>query len=316
MFRLLAFMFYLCTSSAFQPTMPKATFLRHAVIASPIPAGSPLFTQQPAAASRTGQKLQSLYSTAFDESSSSSEEALSADVPARFDGSAILKYCAAISVQMGLLAAIFTGLDKVVATYSLKIPFAANVVLFYFLALKSRVLNPMSNTRPQNSTLETAGKDTTAVVVKRNMPSWTPPGVIFPIVWLLIIGPIRAATSALVYKTVGTYASLPSLSLMLHLSIGDVWNTINNVERRYGVAVTGVFCVWLSKAHAAYQYGLVDIVAGKLLGATLIWLTIASTLVTATWRLNPDPATGKPEPLYPVTGKVRTKFAWFSGSNK
>jgi translocator protein len=116
----------------------------------------------------------------------------------------------------------------------------------------------------------------------------------------------------MIYESVGSYASLPILSLMLHLSIGDVWNTINNVERRFGVAVTGVFCVWLSKAHAAYQYSLVNSLAGKLLGATLIWLTIATALVTATWRLNPDPETGKLEPLYPVTGKALTKFAWFS----
>jgi translocator protein len=100
--------------------------------------------------------------------------------------------------------------------------------------------------------------------------------------------------------------------LYLHLSIGDVWNTINNIERRFGVAVTGVLLVWLSKAHAAYQYGRVNVLAGRLVAATLIWLTIATALVTATWRLNPDPATGKPEPLYPVKGKAETTFAWFS----
>ena len=147
---------------------------------------------------------------------------------------------------------------------------------------------------------------------RRQMPSWTPPGIVFPIVWLLIIGPIRAVTTSMVYATVGSYASIPILSLALHLSIGDVWNTINNVERRFGVAVTGVFAVWWSKAHAAYQYRLVHPVAGAVLGATLIWLTIASALVTATWRLNPDPDTGLLEPLYPVTGKATTKFAWFS----
>lgn len=249
-----------------------------------------------------------LYS-ATDELSSFSEQSASE----KLDASALLKYVTAIGVQMSLISAMLTCLDKLVATYNLKIPFVANFVLFYFLALKSRAFNPLANNRPQTATLESAGKDG---MPKRNMPSWTPPGVVFPIVWLLIIGPIRAATSAMVYQTVGTYASLPILSLMLHFSIGDVWNTINNVERRYGVAVAGVLLVWLSKAHAAYQYSLVNCLAGKLLGATLIWLTIASALVTATWRLNPDPVTKKAEPLYPVTGKVATKFAWFKGTRK
>jgi hypothetical protein len=35
---------------------------------------------------------------------------------------------------------------------------------------------------------------------------------------------------------------------MLHLSIGDVWNAINNTERLYGAAVTGVGAVLVSAA--------------------------------------------------------------------
>lgn len=100
---------------------------------------------------------------------------------------------------------------------------------------------------------------------------------------------------------------------MLHLSIGDVWNTINNTERRYGVAVTGVVAVLASKVFAAFQYYNVNALAGKLLGGTCIWLTVATALIAATWRLNPDPATGKPEPLYPVKGAVKTQFLWFAG---
>jgi translocator protein len=243
--------------------------------------------------------------TASDSESSSSKDS--------FDPTAVLKYGIAISVQMGLAATILRTLDLIVARYKIHVPFAVNFIFFYAMALKSRVLNPMSNTRPQVKTLEAPeDKKNVATVFKRQMPKWTPPGFIFPIVWLLIIGPIRATASSLVYQSVGTYASLPILSLYLHLSIGDVWNTINNIERRFGVAVTGVLLVWLSKAHAAYQYSRVNVLAGRLVAATLIWLTIATALVTATWRLNPDPATGKPEPLYPVKGKAATKFAWFS----
>lgn len=116
----------------------------------------------------------------------------------------------------------------------------------------------------------------------------------------------------MVYASTGSYACLAIMSLMLHLSIGDVWNTVNNVERRYGASVIGVVLVWLSKAHASYQYFQVDPMAGKILALTLIWLTIASVLITRTWQLNPDPATGKPEPLYPVKGgKAKTRYIWF-----
>ena len=265
-----------------------------------------------------------LYTT---NSNTNNDSTVSSSSNGSFDGTAVLKYGLAITVQMTLITILFRTMDLLVSYSKLqKVPFLFNFVLFYGFALKSRIFNPMSNTRPQVKTLEAAAvpvvddattttstkKPDIATIFKRKMPTWTPPGIVFPIVWLLIIGPIRAATTSMVYASVGSYASVPILSLALHLSIGDVWNTINNIERRFGVAVTGVLCVWLSKAHAAYQYRLVHPLAGMLLGATLIWLSIASALVTATWRLNPDPDTGKLEPLYPVVGKSTTKFAWFS----
>lgn len=242
-------------------------------------------------------------SSAEDEAGSGSTEDPKVDVDA------IIKYGGALAVQVGLIFAGFSGLDKIVELTSIHVPFAANFILFYFMALKSRVFNPLANDRPRPDTMET---DETEKEAKRIMPSWTPPGFVFPIVWLLIIGPIRAATSAMVYNQTLSYAHPAIMALMLHLSIGDVWNTINNVEKRFGVSVVGVVLVWLSKANAALRYFSVVPLAGKLLGVTMIWLTIAASLITATWRLNPDPATGKPEPLFPMVGEKKTKISWFS----
>jgi tryptophan-rich sensory protein len=237
---------------------------------------------------------------------STTDENVDKNTSEKFDFDAVAKYFTAIGIQMAAITLVFRLLDAASARLSFKAPFAVNVLLFYFLALKSRFFNPLANNRPNTKTLE---KDHAP---KRIMPRWTPPGFVFPIVWLLIIGPIRAVTSAMIYESVGSYTCLPILSLMLHLSIGDVWNTINNVERRYGTSVLGVVCVWLSKAHAAYRYAQVNALAGNILGVSLIWLTIATALVAKTWRLNPDPETGKMDPLYPVTGKAKTNFAWRS----
>ncbi|GAX21617.1 hypothetical protein FisN_29Hh052 [Fistulifera solaris] len=218
------------------------------------------------------------------------------------DTDAIIKYAIAITTQLSLFAATFAGLDWLLQGRS--VPMALNVILFYAMALKSRVFNPLSNQRPQVQSLEATNQK------KRIMPSWTPPGVVFPIVWLLVVGPIRAIASSLVYQATHSYAHPAILALVLHLSIGDTWNTINNVEQRYGTAVVGVACVWLSKAYAAYRYFQIVPVAGKLLAVTLVWLSIAATLVTATWRLNP--VDGQPQSLIPVRGSVQTTFQWFS----
>lgn len=209
---------------------------------------------------------------------------------------------------MGMITAVFSGLDKVVSmTTSKTVPFALNVPLFYVLALKSRVFNPLSNRRPLPKTKEIDGEE------ERKMPTWTPPGIVFPIVWLLLIGPLRAVTSSMIYKTTGSYANKAILSLMLHLSIGDVWNTINNVERRYGTSVVFMSFVWSSAAFAAFQYSQVLPVAGKLLSLKLVWLSIAASLIVRTWQLNPNPKTGMKYPLLPRVGDdAKTKIIWFA----
>jgi translocator protein len=223
------------------------------------------------------------------------------------DTSAILKYTAAIVIQMSLVSLIFFGLDKFVVPH-VRIPFFINAAAMYFFALKSRTLNPLSNRRPKPQTKEIEGAAT-----QRKMPTWTPPGFVFPIVWLLLIGPLRAVTSAMIIQSSGgLYTTKALLSLMLHLSIGDVWNTINNVEKRYGTSVLGVLCVWISAAVAAWNFYQVLPLAGRLLSLKLVWLTVATSLVTRTWQLNPNPATGKIAPLLPTKGDgFVTQFEWF-----
>jgi benzodiazapine receptor len=217
------------------------------------------------------------------------------------------KYLIALGVQMGMITGVFTGLDKLASMTVKTVPFALNVVLFYVLALKSRVVSPLSNRRPLPKTKEIDGEQ------QRKMPTWTPPGFIFPIVWLLLIGPLRAVTSSMIYKASGSYTNKAILSLMLHLSIGDIWNTINNVERRYGTSVVFVSFVWSSAAFAAFQYSKVLPLAGKLLSLKLIWLSIASSLIIRTWQLNPDPKTGKKYPFLPQVGdEAETKIIWFA----
>jgi benzodiazapine receptor len=279
-----------CSATAFQPAQSRPTSM-----ARLSPSSVPLVQRDTPTFS--GKTVSSLFV-------STSESA--GEPQQKLDVGALGKYVAAIATQMGIFYGAFRAADWLVSLSKFKVPFAVNCVLFWFIALKSRVTNPLNNTRPNQQELEIDG------AVERKLPSWTPPGVTFPIMWILIIGPIRALTTAMVYSVTGSYANTAILSLMLHLSIGDVWNTINNVERRYGASVIGVCLVWLSKAHAAYQYGQVSLQAGRLLCLPLLWLSVATALITRTWQLNPDQRTGKPYPLYPVQGQGETSFSWFA----
>ena len=150
----------------------------------------------------------------------------------------------------------------------------------------------------------------------RTMPSWTPPGVTFPIMWVLVVAPLRAFAASLVYEASTGRLNQAHLDdpvllwLVLHLCIGDTWNTVNNVERRTGAAVPGVTLVWLSTLFAAKQFYDVSPLAGGMLAVTAVWITVAGALVADTWRIN-NAVT--PEPLYPYKAKgmrSQTRF-WF-----
>eukprot|EP00913_Durusdinium_trenchii_P014194 g13320.t2 len=157
------------------------------------------------------------------------------------------------------------------------------------MSIRSRLFSPLDNSRPD---IEKAAKgEATGGFNDRQMPSWTPPGIFFPIMWILIVAPLRAAASMMLWQQVGHLCDGTILALMLHLSIGDTWNTVNNVERRLGV-----LCVWASALFASYAYYQVVPLAGELLLPTCLWLTVAAALVTDTWRVNNSSGL---EPLFP-----------------
>lgn len=219
----------------------------------------------------------------------------------RVDGTALCKYSAGIVTQMSLLFGLFTALDRILAHFSsFRVPFAANVLFLYAFNLKSSFFSIL----PSSSSEER--------YTKRNVPSWTPPGIAFVLGWPLLTFGLRAVTGAMVVRAGGgTYASAALMSLMLHLCVGNLWNTVNNVERRLGVSVVLLCSLWLTKAFAALQFYKVEPLAGKLLALTLTWITAAAALATRTWQINPDPYTGELEPLVPMKHpRWTTKFRW------
>ena len=73
-----------------------------------------------------------------------------------------------------------------------------------------------------------------------------------------------------------------------HLSIGDTWNTINNVEARLGTAFGGVLFVLASVIYAVKMYFGVSKTAGLILLPSAIWLSVATCLVYSIWHINKE----------------------------
>ena len=64
------------------------------------------------------------------------------------DYDALVKYHAAIAIQMTIFAGLLTGLDTLLDATGINLPFPAVAALFYGLSLKSRAFNPLNNARP------------------------------------------------------------------------------------------------------------------------------------------------------------------------
>ena len=99
-----------------------------------------------------------------------------------------VKYVGATAVQYKLLMLALSGVDKVAT-----LPKPAVWLLFAFLSLRSRVVSLLDNSRPNRE--EQKGK-ATPMDVKR--PSWTPPGIAFPFIWLTITA-LRATAAQMAY---------------------------------------------------------------------------------------------------------------------
>ena len=171
-----------------------------------------------------------------------------------FDPFAALNYISATTVQWSLICAFLhliqlfvlpgvKGLQKRLSV-SLSLANAAVFSVFTFLALRSRVFSPLDN--PRSSVLPDD-----PVFKKRAVPTWMPPPLVmlsvicclsyavsihvplkaFPIAWS-VITVLRATSTVLVYLRTDTLLCWPVFAMALHLSLGDTWNTINNVEVR------------------------------------------------------------------------------------
>lgn len=210
------------------------------------------------------------------------------------DAPALLRYAAATALQLGLMVLTMLALDRLLLPL-VPARFATACVGTWFLtnSFKSSFFSPLDNSRPTLQSERDA-------ISSRKRPSWMPPPLAFPIVWTTM-GVLRTAASVLVWQNTGALCSPPLIVFMLHLCVGDTWNTINNAEQRLGVAAAGVLLVLGSAVAATLGYAQTVPLAGAVLAPLPMWLLVASALVIDIWRLNGG---AKAYPLYPTVGSA------------
>ncbi|MEM9804876.1 MAG: tryptophan-rich sensory protein [Cyanobacteria bacterium P01_D01_bin.56] len=199
------------------------------------------------------------------------------------DGVAIAIYIGGTAVQIAMMMAILWGLQLITLRLSNGVQVGVAIAFFTVVSIRSRLFSPLNNARTRT---------TYSNVVR---PGWAPPPLAFPIIWMSI-GVLRVISSYLVWQTLGhAYFSLPLALFMVHLALGDTWNTIFTVEGRLGAAVPVVLVGPLASSIVIVaSYWRVVSLAGQLLLPMAVWLAVASALVISIWRLNGA------EPLYPI----------------
>ncbi|MDF5719456.1 MAG: tryptophan-rich sensory protein [Rhizonema sp. PD37] len=202
---------------------------------------------------------------------------------------AVLVYKLGTILQIGVMIFVLLGMEKLVILIDNNSSFASwfstflTGLFFALLSIRSRIFSLLDNTR---------SRQTYDQIIR---PKWAPPPIAFPIVWM-IIAVLRVISSVLVWQQMNhRFLVLPLVLFVVHLALGDTWNTIFTVERRLGAAVPVVILgPWLSAVMVTAIYWKTNPQAGMTLSFSCVWLTVAAVLVFRIWQLNGS------EPLYPL----------------
>ena len=118
-------------------------------------------------------------------------------------------------------------------------------------------------------------------------PSWTPPDWVFPVTWtVLYVCMALAGARAAILPGNGVAMAFWAMQIAFNGLWTPVFFGLKNI--RLGMAVVGI--LWLSVLCTMIALWQVDWIAGLLFLPYLVWVTIASALNAAVWRLNPDEA--------------------------
>ncbi|MFT6399802.1 MAG: tryptophan-rich sensory protein [Bradymonadia bacterium] len=119
-----------------------------------------------------------------------------------------------------------------------------------------------------------------------NKPSWNPPGWVFGPVWTVLYAMI-GTSGWLVWRDHGSSAIRWALALwLIQLLLNAAWSPTFFGMHRPGLALVIICAMWLTIAATIVAFWPLQRTAAYLLLPYLAWVTFATVLNTAIWRLN------------------------------
>lgn len=119
-----------------------------------------------------------------------------------------------------------------------------------------------------------------------NKPSWNPPNSVFGPVWTLLYL-MMAVAAWLVWRRREQSSIRTSMLLFgIQLALNAGWSIVFFGLRQPGLAVIEIVLLWLAIAATLRAFARVSVPAALLLVPYLGWVSFASALNFAIWRLN------------------------------
>jgi translocator protein len=123
-------------------------------------------------------------------------------------------------------------------------------------------------------------------------PAWTPPDYLFAPVWTLLYVMI-AVSGWLVWRKAGFAGASGALAIYaLQLVFNALWSALFFGMKRPGLAAVDVAALWLSIGATIIAFFPISALAASLLVPYLVWVSFASVLNIAIWRMNSRPIQG------------------------
>ena len=117
-------------------------------------------------------------------------------------------------------------------------------------------------------------------------PSWNPPNWLFGPVWSVLYL-LMAISVWLVWREEGLLGAIVPLStFLLQLVLNAAWSWLFFGLHEPGVAFAGIVTLWVAIAVNIILFWRLKPISGILLIPYLLWVTFASALNYALWRLN------------------------------
>jgi len=118
-------------------------------------------------------------------------------------------------------------------------------------------------------------------------PSWTPPGWLFAPVWTLLYA-MMAVAAWLVWRQTGFSGEVGLFGVQLALNAA--WSWLFFGLHRPAIAFADILAMWVAILATLVAFWAVRPLAGWLLVPYLAWVSFASALNGAVWRLNREVA--------------------------